>query len=1159
MFTGLHPQLLITSFLLVAVTAFVLMIVAWRRSRLPGSLIFAALMAAVVIWLAATAVQQGVVSLTGKVLAIKAAYLGLSWVGTLWLMFSLEYVFPEHNWIQRLGRWLGIFPLANIAVVMTNGLHGWMWSRIELVTVGDQLSLSTQRGWWFWSFIAYTYISLAVGCAIMIWGMHRVPQSHRKQAAGLLIGLCIPWLAHFLSMAGIVPRLEMDLTPLGFVLAGVIYAWTVFRYKLFDLAPLVHRFILENIGEGYLVIDNQRRVIEMNTLAATFLELDLAAYWGKSVTTVLARWPALLDLLRAPEKSPIEIPRNDDHSQYLEASLISWSQNQPQGAGYIIILRDVTRRRMAEENLRESERLYRLVVNTMPVGITITDEVGRITFASPKMREIFEDGEHTEIIGGSVLKFIHPDERGLGMMRLLRVIEEKENLPPQEYRFIHQDGSSFWGEVISTPMLDDAGVAKGLLAIVRDISSRKELEFRLQNNLDQQTFINRLLQTLYRAHDIFSALGQVLEQTGTFTRANRIYLCKDSPDGEETSIVLEWCSIGISPRAQDGILFRYKSIPTWRECLRDRGMLLVEDFHTGPEDIAEYMAAWNVFSLAAFPVYGSEERLYGFLAFDYCDEVESWTDDEIDVLWNVCRIVSGAVAQRQVQEAERHQRILAEALHDTASALNSTLNFEEVLDQILTNLKKIVRHDAASIALVDDENMVRFVRWRGYDAAGEALMRTVRIPVMERITYRTMAETGEPIIISDTWLDKNWFPLASYGWIRAYAGMPIKIKGKIAGFINLDQSQPDSFSPDLIYSLRIFADQAAIAIENARLYNATHRRAEELGILYRIGLTMTAGLEMSQILVSLFEQCREALPIDVFYVALYDAETGRIDLPLFFRDGRFEQVEAREMQKDPGITGEVIRQRKTIYLPDSLNPEVKREYMITRLGGTPVRSYVGVPLILLNQVVGVVSMQNFQPHAYSPEQVRLLETIGTQAAIAVQNARIYDQMKQMAITDTVTQLFTRRHFTQLGRSEVERALRYDRKLSVLMVDIDHFKRINDTFGHTAGDQVLLIVANICRQALRVTDIVGRWGGEEYVIILPEADLEGGALIAERIRRMVAETEIILAEEVVHVTISVGVAAISPSRPTLELLIDNADRALYIAKQSGRDQVQVDKD
>jgi diguanylate cyclase (GGDEF)-like protein/PAS domain S-box-containing protein len=946
-------------------------------------------------------------------------------------------------------------------------------------------------------------------------------------------------------------------------LALTVVAWrrsrslsSLFRLKLFNLAPQAHELILKNMGDGYLIVDTYGRIAEVDRFACRFLGLDPSSIVGKPAASVLAHWPALLELLQMPENSSIELAADGEPSIYLEGRLMNWSKRETQKTGSIVILRDITRRWKAEEGLRESERLYRLVVNTMPVGIVITDKDGQLTFVSPKLYEIYQQNGDCDVIGQSVMKWVHPDDRPIGMMRLLKTIDENENLPPQEYRLLRRDGTTFWGEVISTPLIDARGDANGLLAVIRDVSARKELEVRLQHNLEQQTFVNRLLQILYRPHDLLAALSQVLEETGLFTRASRVYLCKDSSDGTETSIVLEWCRPGTSSRARESSLFRYKAIPTWRECMVDRGMVLVRDEASAPEDIAEFMAVWNILSLAVFPIYGSEELLFGFLAFDYCEESRDWDSGDLEMLWNVCRIVSGAVAQRQTEEAEHRQRILASALHDTASTLNSTLNFEEVLDRILTNLEQIVRHDSASIALIDQEGMVYFVRWRGYDPMGDHEMLKLRMPITERDTYRVMADTGSPLIIPDTTMDKRWSYHSAFPMIKSYAGMPIKIKGKVAGFINLESSEPDHFTVDLTYSLHVFADQAAVAIENARLYDATRRRAEEMSLLNRIGLTITAGLDMEQILVSLFEQCHQVLPIDVFYVALYDANRGIIDLPLFFENGQFLQLQPRNMHHNPGITGEVIRQRRTISLPDTLIAEVERDYHIMRLGAKPSRSYVGVPLILLNQVVGVLSMQSYQPYVYSPEQVGLLETIAIQAAIAVQNARMFEQMKQLAITDSVTQLYTRRHFTALGRSEVERALRYNRRMSILMVDIDWFKRVNDTYGHTAGDQVLLTVAKTCRQALRATDIVGRWGGEEYVIILPEADMEGAALIAERIRRMVSETEIPLADEPINVTVSIGVAEFDHQNQSLETLIDCADRAMYASKQAGRNQVRM---
>ncbi|MBE0697506.1 MAG: sensor domain-containing diguanylate cyclase, partial [Anaerolineaceae bacterium] len=199
----------------------------------------------------------------------------------------------------------------------------------------------------------------------------------------------------------------------------------------------------------------------------------------------------------------------------------------------------------------------------------------------------------------------------------------------------------------------------------------------------------------------------------------------------------------------------------------------------------------------------------------------------------------------------------------------------------------------------------------------------------------------------------------------------------------------------------------------------------------------------------------------------------------------------------------------------------------------------------------------FKPNTYTDDQVRLLETIGTQAAVTIQNARMYEQMRQMAITDSVTQLFTRRHFTGMGHNEIERSLRYKRAASVMMVDIDRFKKVNDTYGHFTGDLVLQAVAKICSEALRTTDIVGRWGGEEFTIVLPEADRDGALMIAERIRRMVEECVIPLADgRSISVTVSLGIATLSETCCRLEELVDRADRAMYAAKQAGRNQVKV---
>lgn len=1159
---------IVLPFVLFAIVALAFAFIAWQRSRAPGSSSFALMMLVVVIWLSTVVIQTKITGQPEKIIWAKIGYLGIGWVGTLWLSFALDFTHPQNRLLRQIGSWISVIPAVAMAAILANDHQGMIWDRITPLYSSNWLNPIFYNGSWFWLYTIYSYVVLLIGALLLFDDVLHHPLIQRWQVTLLVIGLILPWAANLEYVFGF-PIVGLDLTPFAFTITGIIYGWILYHMELFNLVPLAHEAILKNSSEGYLILDLQDRAIDINALASQWLDLQPEKTLGSLAKDFLADWPELLELLANSEplslanvddvKSllpmPIELPLKRNPPVCIEVDLNLWYHRDRRLAGRLMILRDVTARKLAEQSLRTSERLHRLLVDASPVGYILTNQDEHITFVSSMIYQLFGADNYDLTLSQWIMNRVYPEDQSIGEERVRLISKQLEPLPPQEYRLMKSDKSFFWGEVSSVPVIDDQGNYYGLLGIIHDISSRKALELQLERNLAQQTFVNTLLQILYRPLDLLVALNNVLELTGSFLGASRVYLCRNSIDGLETSIILEWCHPPLRPRAQESVLVRYAEINSWQTMIEEKGLIAISHAEEAPEDIAEFMAIWNTLSLVAFPIYGSDESLLGFMGLDYCEQVHEWSNEDLDLLRSVCQQVSGAIAQRQTEDAERRQRVLAEALHDTSSALNSTLNFEEVLDRILSNLDTVVKHDSASIALVDEEDNVYFVRWRGYDAAGDAMMRKFREPVNERMTYRWMILTGEPVIIADTYLDERWTPEEPFNAIRSYAGIPIQIKGKVVGFINLDSREPDAFNQDLFYGLHVFAEQAAVAIENSRLYAELHRRVDAMTILNRIGMALTAGLDMDQIMVSLFEQCSQVLPIDVFYVALFDPETGRIDFPLYFQEGRYEQIASRNIQQEGGVTAEVIRQRRTFYIPDASQADAIKQYHVIHLDGVPIRSYVGVPLILLDQVVGVISMQSMKAFTYTPEQISLLETIATQAAIAVQNARLFDQMKQMAITDPLTLLSTRGHFTTLARNEVERALRYNRCLSVMMVDIDHFKRVNDTYGHRSGDVVLQEVARITRQALRATDLIGRWGGEEFVLVLPEADPGGALMIAERVRRMVAETQIRLPEATIQVTVSIGVASLDRSLNTLDALVDCADRAMYMAKQSGRNQVR----
>ena len=167
-------------------------------------------------------------------------------------------------------------------------------------------------------------------------------------------------------------------------------------------------------------------------------------------------------------------------------------------------------------------------------------------------------------------------------------------------------------------------------------------------------------------------------------------------------------------------------------------------------------------------------------------------------------------------------------------------------------------------------------------------------------------------------------------------------------------------------------------------------------------------------------------------------------------------------------------------------PERKREY-----DSFPSRALVGAPIRWGEEFLGIIDIMSYAPHRYTRTDMDMLGMFATQAAIAIRNARLYNKIEQIAVTDELTGLFNRRGFLQLGEREFERAVRFNRPLAALMFDLDHFKRVNDTYGHPAGDQVLRALTACFRQNTRGIDVVGRYGGEEFVLLLPETPLPGG--------------------------------------------------------------------
>ena len=477
-------------------------------------------------------------------------------------------------------------------------------------------------------------------------------------------------------------------------------------------------------------------------------------------------------------------------------------------------------------------------------------------------------------------------------------------------------------------------------------------------------------------------------------------------------------------------------------------------------------------------------------------------------------------------------------LYDASQAILSTFDLDEVLNRILEIIRDFFQLQNGAVLLLDksrQELQVRAHLGRSNVDVG------YRIPKGTGLTWAAV-DLRRPVFAPDVLNDPRYLRMVNE--TRSEVTIPLIVRGEVIGVLDFQSEQLDYFNPEKIDLLTLFSTQASMALENARLYSAERRRSEQLEAINAIAKKTTRVLDLDELLTVVCQLLLEWFRIDHVAVLLAENESLRIRA----HEGRLTPNVAMGSTLTPGagLAARALSMGRCVIENHVNNVD---GYIA---GFAETQSEMCVPLIIFGEKLGVLALDSAHNNAFDNDDIQPLESVADLCAAAIQNAHNFDRMKQLAYVDGLTGIHNRRYFEMRIVEELERAARFQGRMSVIMVDIDHFKKMNDEFGHLLGDEMLRAVSNILKQQLRKMDMVCRYGGDEFAIVVPETTGESAVRLAEKLRRQV-ETHYFPGVPR-PVTISCGVADYPTHGVTRDEVVAAADSALYLAKQAGRNRV-----
>ena len=647
--------------------------------------------------------------------------------------------------------------------------------------------------------------------------------------------------------------------------------------------------------------------------------------------------------------------------------------------------KDITRRKQVEDALIQSEAFNRGLVENAPLGILYVDAEQRITYENPTLKRMMgvPEGSDFSMEGKMLSDLPFGEEIEIG-----EYFQELSAGKPIIGKLIHY--KSLMGveselRVYASPIFTPQGDFDGAIILLVDISEQIHSRQAMERQLSELKVLHAIAQASVDALSEDELIEHVTEIMGeTIYSDNFGILLYDertknlSPHYSYRGIPEEALSFVIS--LGEGIAGKVAETgKPW--CIGDT-----------KEEAAFLKVVSNMHSELAVPVIAGDQ-LIGVINAESTQK-DFFSEEDVRLMSTLAGTVASAINRLRAEEAEREQRTLAEVLRDTAAILNSTLDSGTILSKILDLVDRVIPIETATIfRVVGDEAIV--VGNRGFKKYGiKAMVDTLHISLEEGTVLGDTVRSGKPLIVSDTSKDERWTRFKGLEWINSVVGIPIKQGGVVIGILTIDSSIPGFFNEKHAKRLEAFADQVGIALNNADLYQRALQDAERQIALHKMSQeVIAAGGDPESVYYSVHEATKKIMPCEAFAITLVNEAQDSIQLVYGY--DRSKRAAEMTLPIGKGFAGYVIRTGRSMRIDNTqqIGPEIQTQHFGDP---EPVRSLIIAPLMLNQRVIGTISSQSYQLNAFTDEDLRILEMLAAYTAVAIENARLYQEALKAA-------------------------------------------------------------------------------------------------------------------------------------------------------------------